>query len=173
MTFADSQHDKCQRFSIFNLSEFPEKPDQCLPPATAFPSQQSLKRHLKTYYYPPLLRLVLSKLQIRPFATFHNALQQGTACFFFFQGGLTPNNVTSCKCDILHANYRIYIQMWQVSLLCRYAIHYASLADFDLFDRETEIPALCGCLSEHVPLNFFSHIYSVFKMTHQICAKYQ
>lgn len=27
----------------------------------------------QTYYYPPLLRLVLSKLQISPFATFHNA----------------------------------------------------------------------------------------------------
>lgn len=131
MTFADSQHDKCQRFSVFNLSEFPEKPDLCLLSATAFPSQQSLKRHLKTYYYPPFLRVVLSKLQISPFATFHNALQQGTACFS--QGGLTLNNVMYCKCDILQTNQRIYIQIWQLSLLCCCVIHYAFLAYFDLF----------------------------------------
>lgn len=74
MTFADSKHDKCQRFSVFNLSEFPEKPDLCLPSAAALPSQRSLKRHLKTHYFPPLLRLPLSALQISPFATFHNAL---------------------------------------------------------------------------------------------------
>lgn len=99
MTFADSKHDKCQRFSVFNLSEFREKPDLCLPSATALPSQRSLKRHLETHYFPPLLRPTLSALQISPFATFHNALQQGTACFS--RAGLMPSDVKCCKCDIL------------------------------------------------------------------------
>lgn len=36
-----------------------------------------------------------------------------------------------CKCDILQTNQSIYIQIWQVSLLCCSAIHYAFLADFD------------------------------------------
>lgn len=159
MTFTDSQHDKCQRFSVFNLSEFPEKPDLCLPSATAFPSQQSLKRHLKTYYCPPLLRLVLSKLQISPFATFHNALQQGTACFS--QGGLTPNNVMYCKCDILQTNQRTYVQIWQVSLLCWCAIHNAFSADFDLLIQKTWQHYVKAFVKVHTPLSFFSHTSSI------------
>ena len=54
-----------------------------------------------------------------------------------------PNNVMCCKCDILQTNQRIYIQIWQVSLLCCSAIHYAFLADFDLLMQKNS----CGLKS--------------------------
>lgn len=62
----------------------------CLQPCRSYHSSR-WSGTSKTYYCSLLLRLLLSELQISPFATSHNALQQGTACFY--HTGSMPNNV--------------------------------------------------------------------------------